>query len=762
MEPTSDSDRRSRQGGATACARPARDPWARTAFRPRTILATPIVAILGALASVACGGDGGDVTEPEPNEAPTASISSPTGGATFDSGEQITFEGSADDPEDGQLSGDALVWKSDVDGQIGTGESFTRSDLSSANHTITLTATDSDGDTDTDEVGITVQDPQSPSASITSPEDGSTVQEGDEITFEGSAEDPQDGQLGDDALQWESNVDGEIGTGKSFTRSDLTAGETHTVTLTATDSDGNTGTASVQVAVNAPPSASISSPSDGSSFSDTETITFEGSGNDAEDGELSGDALVWESDVDGEIGTGQTVETDALNASSHTITLTATDSDGATATASIGIGVTGGPSVTIRSPRDEDVFAKGTTITFEGSASDEDDGSLTGDNLVWKSDVDGELGTGKSVDATLTAGETHEVTLTATNSDGTSASASIEVVVNIPPTATVDAPPGGSSFDEGQTITFEGSGDDPEDGALTEGSLQWESDVDGGLGSGETVEATLSAGATTRTHAVTLTASDQHGATATASVDVTVRALGSVSGAVTRENDGAGMGGRNVALVDDTGAEVAVASTAANGSYTFSDVAAGTYTVEAVEEEFPEFGSFTSATSRSVTVDPGEDVTGVDFRFEVPEVDLTTRLDQSTVAQGDVVTVTVAVSFDTNVITDPLSAATGAVTWDANVATGLDASDQIGNAWDSGVVDDSANGELSFNVLATDGVSGSPATLITFDMEAAAVGETDITPSLSELKTINTTTQEQTELLDFVILNTSSATLTVQ
>lgn len=93
-----------------------------------------------------------------PNHEPTVRINSPTSGATFSKGESIPFNGEATDPEDGRLSGESLVWTSSIDGQIGTGESFTRSDLSVGTHIITLTATDSGGKTGTSQVEIVVEE----------------------------------------------------------------------------------------------------------------------------------------------------------------------------------------------------------------------------------------------------------------------------------------------------------------------------------------------------------------------------------------------------------------------------------------------------------------------------------------------------------------------------------------------------------------------------------------------------------------------------
>ena len=88
------------------------------------------------------------------NAPPAVSISSPQDGATFDSGVTINFSGTANDPEDGDLT-DSLVWTSNIDGEIGTGGSYSTT-LSDGIHTITASATDSGGRTGSDSIGITV------------------------------------------------------------------------------------------------------------------------------------------------------------------------------------------------------------------------------------------------------------------------------------------------------------------------------------------------------------------------------------------------------------------------------------------------------------------------------------------------------------------------------------------------------------------------------------------------------------------------------
>jgi hypothetical protein len=94
--------------------------------------------------------------ESHANISPDANITSPSEGSTFTAGDDIQFTGSGTDAEDGPLTGISLVWRSDLDGQIGTGVDFTRNDLSSGTHTITLTVTDSNGATAADARSIAV------------------------------------------------------------------------------------------------------------------------------------------------------------------------------------------------------------------------------------------------------------------------------------------------------------------------------------------------------------------------------------------------------------------------------------------------------------------------------------------------------------------------------------------------------------------------------------------------------------------------------
>ena len=182
----------------------------------------------------------------------------------------------------------------------------------------------------------------SPIATISSPSEGSTYTLGDTITFTGTGEDAEDGTLSGTSLVWTSSLYGEIGTGTSFTLDDLSVGA-HTITLTATDSEGTTGTSSIGITVNPVgntlPTATIISPLDGSIYTYGDMVTFAGFGDDAEDGTLIGNSLVWSSSIDAQVGTGSFVERNDLSLGDHAITLTATDGEGAAGSDVVNISV---------------------------------------------------------------------------------------------------------------------------------------------------------------------------------------------------------------------------------------------------------------------------------------------------------------------------------------------------------------------------------------------------------------------------------------
>ena len=102
------------------------------------------------------GWDQSDAPVAIPGHAPEAIITSPVPGMRFAPGGLVVLHGMGTDMEDGLLPAVQLAWKSDRDGDLGTGDTLMLDSLSPGKHTLTLTATDSDKNTGVARVQIVV------------------------------------------------------------------------------------------------------------------------------------------------------------------------------------------------------------------------------------------------------------------------------------------------------------------------------------------------------------------------------------------------------------------------------------------------------------------------------------------------------------------------------------------------------------------------------------------------------------------------------
>jgi len=183
------------------------------------------------------------------NAAPEVAITSPGNNSEFVESASITFVANASDQEDGQLSSQ-VSWTSSIDGDLGTGASLSTNTLSLGNHTIIASVTDSADASSQSSVSISVIEttPENtpPTVTITSPEEGASTTEGNEVTFSASAFDTEDGSLSDN-VQWYSNIDGALGTGANIS-AQLSLGS-HTITASIEDSESLSDESSISFEV---------------------------------------------------------------------------------------------------------------------------------------------------------------------------------------------------------------------------------------------------------------------------------------------------------------------------------------------------------------------------------------------------------------------------------------------------------------------------------------------------------------------------------
>lgn len=175
------------------------------------------------------------------------------------------------------------------------------------------------------------------------------------------------------------------------------------------------------------------------------------------------------------------------------------------------------PTCTVTAPLDGTIQDFDDDFVFVATATDPEDGALSGPSVVWRSNrVVAPLGSGLSTTELLEPGD-HVITCTATDSAGNIGTGSI-TVTSRSPVAAIFHPGDGETRSAGSSIPFVGQGRDFEDGMLTGSSLVWTSSLDGMIGTGTMFNRSLSAG----TNVVTLAVTDADGNTGTDTITLTI------------------------------------------------------------------------------------------------------------------------------------------------------------------------------------------------------------------------------------------------
>jgi hypothetical protein len=181
-----------------------------------------------------------------------------------------------------------------------------------------------------------------PTIRITQPADGSTFGSDETVTYRGVVTDPYDANLGDSA-SW--SVDGvPVGTGADGFQYRIPTQGVHTVTLSATNSAGASASDSINVTIGPPtgkPSVKITKPPDGSGWASGQDIEFSATADTQGGATISSSGYSWSSDLDGFLGTGQTIHHSLSASGYHHITVTVTDSFGRSSSDTIIVSVGG-------------------------------------------------------------------------------------------------------------------------------------------------------------------------------------------------------------------------------------------------------------------------------------------------------------------------------------------------------------------------------------------------------------------------------------
>jgi hypothetical protein len=225
------------------------------------------------------------------------------------------------------------------------------------------------------------------------PEDGVRIAQNQLLNFAATATYDDGTSLGSPKYIWRSHRDGIIGYGAQFSRSGLTIGS-HTIELSVYAADADSSVTRINLTVTQAPNGmrvEINTPA-GQVISQHDAVLLEGKARN-EHGQriIPPDNIVWSSDIDGILGTGETIEPAGLSPGLHLITLSA-EGDTAVSSASITLisraTPANGLNVVILEPAPMSAFSVGQEVTFRGIATGANGNRLSGEQMVWTSSID--------------------------------------------------------------------------------------------------------------------------------------------------------------------------------------------------------------------------------------------------------------------------------------------------------------------------------------------------------------------------------------
>lgn len=268
-----------------------------------------------------------------------------------------------------------------------------------------------------------------------------------------------------------------------WTTPTVTATKTVTVTVVADDQNGGLATSTRDFVINyiendPPDTPVITSPVANGLYLPGQLVNFKGSATDPQDGAIPGSAMTWLRNGT-QFATGSDNFSDNLptTPATYTITLSAADEYGVSTSKTISIRVNSPPSTpSISEPTNNYSAQIGTLITFKGSASDVEDGAITGSSLTWVFPDPIGVQTGSIIATnTLPAGN-HVIQLTARDSMGEiSDTATVQVTItNTGPTMTIDKPVSGTSVIVSTPTSIEGHGVSVDSQPVEASTMVWE------------------------------------------------------------------------------------------------------------------------------------------------------------------------------------------------------------------------------------------------------------------------------------------------
>ncbi len=484
------------------------------------------------------------------NNGPVVAITAPADGAAYNEGAAITFKGTAEDVEDGTLSG-KIGWTSNLSGAIGTGASVTTT-LQPGTHTITADVTDSHGATATASVEVTIEDPtytidggvhysSMPLANVTvdlfdaAGGAGTGTGLGLAVTSGGDTEVSETPIASTETTGAGQFAFTGLAAGPYLVRVNGPEGYVDRI-----ESDTIDLSARHNIDFHLPKPLALRTPLDGDTVPPQPTLAWTPNPEAARYKVMvrDNDQIETEHTVSGPDpvpDTTFTVPTELQEGASYDWWVDAYDGEGHLVGMAVRTRVfevaAPEPSITIASPGDDTQHVEGTVLSFEASADDGAGGDISGD-IVWYSEVEGvasEIGNGASFTGTLELGG-HIIIASVTSGDRTVAdSAWVSIQTNTIPFVEITDPVGGTTVDVGTVVDFTAAATDAQDDDATlTAAIAWSGASGAVSGTGSSPSGSPVALAV-GTHTIIASVTDSHGATGADTIEVTVNGPPSIA-----------------------------------------------------------------------------------------------------------------------------------------------------------------------------------------------------------------------------------------
>ncbi len=258
------------------------------------------------------------------------------------------------------------------------------------------------------------------------------------------------------------------------------------ITLTVTDIKGSATTFKKTVNIldsglQRPDVSIVASPSD-KIVKVAQNISFEGLATTSAGANITADRFSW-SETDGvispvSVNKGSKIITRAYaRPATYTIILEALDYVGVPGTFEYSFRVNATPTSSISQPANNSSYNQYAAVTFTGTASDIEDGSITNDSsFIWTFPAPTGVRTGRTISLTDLATGTHNISLCVADSLGDfSATSTVRVTINAnqAPVATITEPVNNTTVLIDSPLTFTAIAEDPEGEIIPAGNYLW-------------------------------------------------------------------------------------------------------------------------------------------------------------------------------------------------------------------------------------------------------------------------------------------------